>query len=102
MSALDLFALLILLVLLISLLATWAVVGMMPGRIARRRNHPQADAIAVCGWCGVLTMGVLCPLAFIWAYTKSSTDGANEEREDLGLEPSQTEPPKNTQHESET
>ncbi|MEK6248835.1 MAG: DUF3302 domain-containing protein [Planctomycetales bacterium] len=33
------------------------------------RNHPQADAISVCGWWGVLTMGLLLPLAYIWAYT---------------------------------
>ena len=92
---------LLLLVLLISLLATWAVVGMMPGRIARRRNHPQADAIAVCGWFGVLTMGVLCPLAFIWAYTNSSTDNARDEREVLGRESNQTESRENTKNESE-
>jgi hypothetical protein len=67
---LDLFALLILLVLFAAVIAAWVMLGMLPGRIARQRNHPQADAIAVCGWFGVLTMGILCPLAFIWAYTR--------------------------------
>ena len=47
---------------------TWAG-SILPGRIARQRNHPQADAIAVCGWCGAITLGILSPLAFIWAYT---------------------------------
>jgi len=42
---------------------------MLPGKIARRRDHPQADAINVCGWWGAITMGLLMPLAFIWAYT---------------------------------
>jgi len=42
---------------------------MLPGRIARDRQHPQADAISVCGWWGVITMGLLLPLAYIWAYT---------------------------------
>ncbi len=67
---LDIFALLILLVLLAAIVAVWVILGMLPGRIARQRNHPQAEAIAVCGWWGVLTMGLLCPLAFIWAYTR--------------------------------
>jgi hypothetical protein len=42
---------------------------MYPGKIAQQRNHPQADAINVCGWWGAITMGILSPLAFIWAYT---------------------------------
>lgn len=66
---LDLFAILILLVLGASVVVAWVVVGMLPGRIARRRKHPQADAIAVCGWWGVITFGILCPVAYIWAYT---------------------------------
>jgi hypothetical protein len=37
---------------------------------ARDRDHPQAEAIAVCGWWGVITMGLLLPVAWIWAYTK--------------------------------
>lgn len=69
MTALDLFALIILLVLLATALAAWVIVAMLPGRIAKGRNHPQADAINVCGWWGALTLGLLCPLAFIWAYT---------------------------------
>ena len=69
MSPLDLFALFVLLVLLVAAVAVWVVLGMMPGKIARKRNHPQADAINVCGWWGVITMGLLLPLAFIWAYT---------------------------------
>jgi len=52
-----------------SLIAAWVLLGIMPGRIARERNHPQADAINVCGWIGVLTMGLLLPLAYIWAYS---------------------------------
>jgi hypothetical protein len=70
MTMLDIFALIVLLVLLATAIAAWAVLGMLPGRIARSRNHPQADAITVCGWWGVITLGLLCPLAFIWAYTK--------------------------------
>jgi amino acid transporter len=70
MNALDIFALIVLIVLAAAVIAIWAILGMMPGRIARERNHPQAEAINVCGWWGVITMGLLLPLAWIWAYTK--------------------------------
>jgi hypothetical protein len=76
---LDIFALIVLIVLLTATVVAWLILGMLPGRIARQRNHPQAEAINVCGWWGVLTMGILCPLAFIWAYTKPGS-AANELR----------------------
>lgn len=69
MNALDIFALIVLIVLVVAALAVWAMLGMYPGKIARQRNHPQADAIAVCGWWGAITLGILTPLAFIWAYS---------------------------------
>lgn len=69
MTGLDIFALVVLLVLAATGLAIWAMLGAYPGKIARQRNHPQADAIAVCGWWGAITMGILSPLAFVWAFT---------------------------------
>ncbi len=77
---LDYFALFVLLILAAAAVGIWVLLGIMPGRIARSRNHPQADAIAMCGWWGVLTFGLLMPLAYIWAYsnpdwrTKAQTD----------------------------
>lgn len=41
--------------------------GGLPGSIARARGHPQADAINICGWMGVITL-VLWPIAMVWAY----------------------------------
>ncbi len=70
MTGLDVFALIVLIVLVAAAVGIWVVLGMMPGKIATKRNHPQAEAINVCGWFGVITMGILLPLAFIWAYTK--------------------------------
>ena len=69
MTVLDVFALIVLIVLVAAVVGIWVILGMMPGKIARKRNHPQAEAINVCGWWGVITMGILLPLAFIWAYT---------------------------------
>lgn len=72
MSGLDIFALIVLIILIISGLAAWAMLAMYPGIIARQRNHPQAEAINVCGWWGAITLGLLSPVAFIWAYTNSA------------------------------
>ncbi len=65
----EIFSLIVLLILFAAAIAIWVILGMMPGRIAKERNHPQAAAINVCGWMGVITMGLLIPLAYIWAYT---------------------------------
>ncbi len=70
MIMLDWFALVILLILLGCFVGAFVALGMAPGKIARERKHPQADAISVCGWWGVLTLGILLPIAFIWAYSK--------------------------------
>ncbi|MGI9350173.1 MAG: DUF3302 domain-containing protein [Rhizobiaceae bacterium] len=45
MDELNIFALVILLVLAIAVVSIWIVLAIMPGRIARDRHHPQADAI---------------------------------------------------------
>jgi hypothetical protein len=72
---LDYFALVVLLLLASSAVAIAIFLAMLPGRIARDRGHPQADAIRVCGWWGMLTLGLLFPLAFIWAYTSPRPSG---------------------------
>jgi uncharacterized membrane protein len=79
MSGLDAFALFVLVVLAASAAAAVVVLAMMPGRIARARRHPQAEAVAVCGWWGVLTMGLLLPLAYIWAYANPGPRAASDE-----------------------
>ncbi len=58
---------------LLVVLVVWflAEMAMLPGKIARKRNHPQAEAISVAGWLGLLmTMGLVWMLAVIWAYTR--------------------------------
>jgi len=77
MSFLDAFALFVLAILLITVIAVIGVLGALPGRIARIRRHPQADAIAVGGWLGLLFGGVLWPLVMIWAYTRSASRQAD-------------------------
>ena len=67
---LDVLALIVLGVLLaVGLYAAFRL-GALPGQIARQRGHPQADAINAAGWLGLLTLGLLWPLALIWAFTR--------------------------------
>lgn len=68
MTALDVFALIVLMVLLGAAIFVAWILASSPGRIARERGHPRADAVAVCGWWGLLTLGILLPVAWIWAY----------------------------------
>ncbi|MBL0711705.1 MAG: DUF3302 domain-containing protein [Colwellia sp.] len=39
----------------------------IPYDIARKRNHPQQDAIHVAGWISLLTLHLLWPFLWIWA-----------------------------------
>ena len=52
-------------------IAAVIVLAMLPGKIARHRHHPQADAINVLSWLGLLvSFGVLWVVALAWAYTQ--------------------------------
>ena len=42
----------------------------LPGRIARERGHPQADAIHALGWLGLVTAGPGWVVAMVWAFTR--------------------------------
>ena len=57
---------------LLFLLVLWLFVeiGSFPGKKARERGHPQAEAIGVLGWLGLLFGGVGWVVAVVWAYTK--------------------------------
>lgn len=71
MSGLDIFAWIVLIVLILTVIVGFVTLAMLPGKVAAQRGHPQADAINVAGWVGALTFGVFWPLALIWAYTRS-------------------------------
>ena len=51
--------------------------GSLPGNIARARNHPQAKAISICGWMGVITL-IMWPIAMVWAYLNAAAGPAAE------------------------
>jgi hypothetical protein len=49
----------------VAYLAYW--LGKLPGETAYSRGHPQASAITVCGWLGLL-VPPFWPIALVWAY----------------------------------
>jgi hypothetical protein len=42
-------------------------IGGLPGRQARERDHPNADAISLLGWLGLPFGGVGWLVAMVWA-----------------------------------
>ena len=86
MTAIDYFAWAVLIVIVLSVAVLLVAVAMLPGKVARARGHPQADAITVAGWLGlILTLGVIWVLAMIWAFvrpTARQTSGVDEPARD--------------------
>ena len=68
MPFIDIFAWIVLLVVVATLVATFVVLGVMPGRIARRRGLPWARAVTVGSWATLVFGFVFWPLILIWAY----------------------------------
>jgi hypothetical protein len=68
MSGIDIFAWIVLIIVIALLVAIVVALGMMPGIIARRRSHPWAEAVAIGSWAALIFGFVLWPLVLIWAY----------------------------------
>jgi hypothetical protein len=66
---LDIFTWVVMTVLVVAIVLILYKLGALPGRVARERQHPNAEAINVCGWIGLITLGPAWIVAIIWAYT---------------------------------
>lgn len=66
----EVFALIVLGVLVAAGIWLVVTIGNIPGNIARAAKHPQADAISVLAWVGLLTMGLGWFVALVWARMK--------------------------------
>jgi FtsH-binding integral membrane protein len=64
----DLFAWIVLIILALSTVAVIVFLAMLPGYIARKRNHPWAQAVTVAGWITLFLGFALWPIVLIWAY----------------------------------
>lgn len=68
MPFIDIFAWIVLAVVALTLVAAFVALGSMPGRIARKRGHPWAQAVAVGSWATLICGFVFWPLILTWAY----------------------------------
>ena len=68
MSLVDIFAWIVLVVLIALLVAIFVLIGMLPGMVARKRNPPWAEAVSIGGWVTLIFGFVFWPLVMIWAY----------------------------------
>ena len=64
----DLFAWIVLIILALSTVAVIVFLAMLPGYIAKQRNHPWAQAVTVAGWVTLFLGFALWPVVLIWAY----------------------------------
>jgi uncharacterized BrkB/YihY/UPF0761 family membrane protein len=79
-SGLDLFAWIVLVILLVTLVVVFCLLGALPGHIARSRGHPWADAVRVAGWVTLIFGFALWPVALIWAYVDVPAPRTREQR----------------------
>ena len=83
---LDIFALVVMLLLLGVVIWLVVLLGNMPGEIARKNNHPQARAITALGWIGLITMGIGWFVAIVWAYYKPEAADSDLQQRVIDLE----------------
>ncbi len=60
----------ILVVLAVIGISIYLELAAIPGAKARERGHPQADAINILGWIGLLIGFIPWVVALVWAYTR--------------------------------
>lgn len=56
-------------------IAVFIFLGGWPGRVARRLDHPYADAISIGGWITLVFGGVGFPFILVWAYAPPGGTG---------------------------
>ncbi len=77
---LDIFALIVLFVLVATAIFLFVIIGRIPGRIAAEAEHPQAAAINLLGWFGLAAGGLGWVVALVWSKTTPSDNKALEAR----------------------
>lgn len=68
MAFIDIFAWIVFILLVAIILAVFIALGMLPGRVARQRGHPWAEAVSIGGGVTLIFGFVFWPLVMIWAY----------------------------------
>ena len=72
----------ILVVLVLLVIGVYMALAKIPGEKARERGHPQAEAINVLGWIGLLLGLAPWVVALVWAYIKPVAPALDEGADD--------------------
>jgi hypothetical protein len=92
----DIIAFIVFAVLLPAIVVVVVSLGSLPGQIAQKRGHPHAPTINLASWVGIATltlgavaggaegssfslMGILWPLALVWASWQPAAAGPPSE-----------------------
>lgn len=67
MDGLSIFALILLIVIVLTVAYGMIIIHDIPYHIAQKRNHPHQDAIHVAGWVSLVTLHAIWPFLWIWA-----------------------------------
>lgn len=67
---LSYFALFVLIIGLMLVFYTFIYIHDIPYEQAKKRNHPQAEAIHVACWLSLFTLHAIWPIVFLWAVAK--------------------------------
>lgn len=84
MAFFDIFAWIVLLLLVSTGVGVIVLLGLWPARVAQARNHPQAEAIAIGSWLTLFLGFVLWPLIAIWAHMKTVPGDGGTNESNLG------------------
>jgi len=90
---LDYFALFLLFFVFVTLFYGVIAIHDIPYELAKKRNHPQQDAIHIAGWASLFTLHVLWPFLWIWAslyredrgwgFSETQMSNSDESREQI-------------------
>ena len=81
MTSLDILALLILVLIGLILIGLICFMAILPGRIARARNHAYPDAVKIGSWTTLIFGGVFWPLILVWAFISDPSHPKSVSRE---------------------
>jgi hypothetical protein len=83
---LDYLSLIILLVGLTLVFYLFIYIHDLPHTIAKKRHHPQEEAIHVACWLSLFTLHAIWPIVYIWAVSYKKPDLVGAGTSESGLE----------------
>lgn len=80
MAFIDIFTLIVITIMIVAIIGIFVLLGLAPGSIARKRNHPQAEAINIASWVFLIMGFAIWPFVLVWAFinTQSSSNCCNK------------------------